>query len=172
MDVHQKEFKDYLSLSSSLTGFSRFQLQGTGQAELYFATVLDIVGEATFFELLRVFSTVEGKAAGDDAELAEGLRRELLSSDKFGPVTRNIIKLWYVGTWYQLPREWRTAFGVSENDVDFVVSPVSFTEGLLWPTLGVNPPGARGQGWGSWSDAPSLLSTRQAPVKRGVGHGR
>ena len=159
MDSHSQDFKDFLSLSSLLTGFSRFQLQATGQADLYFSTIVDIVGETTFFELLQAFSAIEAKAKGDDSVLAEGLRHELFSSDKFGPITRNIIKLWYVGTWYQLSQAWRRTFGVGEKDIDFVVSPAAFTEGLLWPTIGVNPPAAKAQGYGTWGDTPSVLTS-------------
>jgi hypothetical protein len=159
MHIDQQKFKDFLNLSVSLTGFSTFHLQGTGQASLYFSTMVDIVGEAMFFELLQTFRGIEAKANGDEALVAETLRRDLLSSDKFGPLSRNLIKLWYVGTWYQLPSAWRDTFGAYENDTTFVVSPVAFTEGLLWPTLGVNPPAAKAQGFGTWGEKPSVLTS-------------
>lgn len=154
IDIHK--FDDFLGLSVALTGFSSFNLQGTGQASLYYSTLIDVVGEPIVAELLSSFRDIEGKANGDDAVLAECLRQDILSSDKLGPIARNIIKLWYVGTWYQLPDSWRDAFGVHEKDITVVVSPMAFTEGLLWPTLGVNPPAAKAQGYGSWSHKPAV----------------
>ena len=159
MNIDTQKLKDFLNLSVAITGFSNFHLQGTGQVSLYFSTILDIVGEATFFELLQTFGEFEAKAKGDDAVLAERLRHEIFSSDKFGPISRNIIKLWYVGTWYQLPYAWRDAFGAYEKDTTFVVSPVAFTEGLLWPAIGVNPPAAKAQGYGTWGQKPSVLTS-------------
>ncbi len=160
MNIDKQKVKDFLNLSVSITGFSNLDLQGTGQASLYFSTILDIVGEAMCFELLQTFCEIEAKAKGDDAVLAHGLRQDILSSDKFGPISRNIIKLWYVGTWYQLPSAWRDTFGAHEKDTTFVVSPVAFTEGLLWPTIGVNPPAAKAQGYGTWGEKPSVLTSR------------
>jgi hypothetical protein len=159
MNRDKQQFKNFLSLSVALTGFSHFHLQGTGQASLYYSTILDIIGEATFFELLKAYCEIEAKAKDDDAVLAEGLRCDILSSDKFGPLSRSIIKLWYVGTWYQLPSTWRNTFGAHEKDTTFVVSPVAFTEGLLWPAIGVNPPAAKAQGYGTWGDKPSVLTS-------------
>ena len=157
MTIDKKLFQNFLSLSVFLTGFSNFHLQGTGQAPLYFSTLVDIVGEDVFFELLQAFSEIEAETKGNEAEMSERLRTDILSCDKLGPIGRHIIKLWYVGTWYQLPSAWRHAFGARENDTTFVVSPVSFTEGLLWPTIGVNPPAAKAQGYGTWGDKPKVL---------------
>lgn len=148
---------DFLSLSATLTGATRFRLHGTGQAELYFQTVSDVVGDGTLADLLKAWTAVETAAGDDAATLDRGLRREVLGHEKFGPIARNIIKLWYVGVWYALPVEWREAFGVLEKDVTFVPSPAAYTEGLLWPTIGANPAGAKGPGYGSWVSPPRIL---------------
>ena len=42
------------------------------------------------------------------------------------------------------------------HDSTHVVSPTSYTEGLLWPTIGANPPGAKAQGFGSWAAPPTI----------------
>lgn len=158
MSPPTEAFEDFLAFSSVLTGYSRFQLQGTGQAETYFATVVDVLGEATVTELLDAFRRVRD-AAGDDGEARDRLlRTEILSDEKLGPVARNLIKLWYVGAWYQLSQAWREAFGLREKDTTFVVSPVAYTEGLLWPTIGANPAGAKGPGYGTWSGPPRIES--------------
>jgi hypothetical protein len=137
MDINAAEYREYfLDISVALTGFSRFHLQGTGQATLYFDTIRDIIGGNIFGELLETF--------------------QILGSEKLGAIARNIIKLWYVATWYQLPQDWRDTFGTKANDKTFIPSPQAYPEGLLWPAIGVNPPGAKGLGYATWSEDPSV----------------
>ncbi len=152
-------FDDFLDFSTVVTGYSRFRLMGTGQAQLYFSTVTDVVGEATVTGLLAAFARVRKGAGADEAKLESLLRAEVLSDEKLGPVARNIIKLWFVGTWYQLPAEWRDAFGAHLKDVTFVPSPASYTEGLLWPTVDANPSGTKGPGFGTWALPPRIDPT-------------
>ena len=151
-------FDDFLSLSVVLTGYSRFRLLGTGQAQLYFSTLTDVVGEATVAELLQAFQRVR-HGADNDAAFEPRLRAEILSDEKLGPVARNAIKLWFVGVWYQLPPEWREAYGMREKDVTFVPSPAAYAEGLLWPTIDANPSGAKGPGYGTWALPPRINLT-------------
>jgi len=156
MSVGSTAFNDFLALSSVLTGFTPFRLQGTGQAQLYFATLTTVVGEATVGELLRAHAGVAAQAGADAAALEQLMRRDILSHEKLGPIARNLIKLWFVGTWYQLPAEWRDAFGAPERDGTFVPSPNAYVEGLLWPTIGANPTGAKGPGYGTWAEPPRI----------------
>jgi hypothetical protein len=147
---------DFLALSAVLTGYSRFRLLGTGVAELYLSTVTDVVGSSTVKELLGAFARARNGAGSDDAALERLLRAEILSDEKLGPIARNVIKLWFVGTWYQLPPEWRDAFGTHDKDATFVASPTAYTEGLLWPTIDANPSGAKGPGYGTWAYPPRI----------------
>jgi hypothetical protein len=121
-------------------------------ADAYLAAVIDVVGEATVGQLLDAWERV--RRAGPDLE--ENLRREIFGDEKLGPIARNIIKLWYIGTWYQLPYAWTQTFGALEKDVTFVVSPAAYVEGLLWPAIGSHPPGAKAPGYGSWSLPPVI----------------
>jgi len=146
----------FLNLSATLTGYSLFRLLGTGQAGLYLATTREAVGDGALSELLTTFAAVHDDAAGDEHALDRALRARILSDDKLGPIARNVIKMWFVGTWYQLPQEWRDVYAAREPDSTHVVSPASYTEGLLWPTIGANPPGAKGQGFGSWVGPPAV----------------
>ena len=158
MPADKTEFLDFLAFSSTVTGFTNFELSGTGQAELYFSTVIDVVGKATVSQLLQAYRGVRAQAGEDHAASDALLCTEILSHDKLGPIARNIIKLWFVGTWYQLPHEWREAFGARDKDTTFVASPIAYTEGLLWPTIGANPSGAKGPGYGTWATPPRIPS--------------
>jgi hypothetical protein len=146
----------FLGFSSKLTAFSVFDLQGTGQAEPYLSTVTEAVGAGVVDELLDAYAGVQATAQVEGSNLDGMLRREILADEKLGPIARNIIKMWYVGIWYQLPAAWRQTFGTSENDFMHMVSPAAYTEGLLWTTIGANPNGAKAPGYGSWAEPPRI----------------
>jgi len=142
----------FLAFSAEVTAFTTFELLGTGMADAYLAAVTDVVGEATVQQLLSAWDGV--RESGPAME--DNLRREIFGDEKLGPIARNIVKLWYIGTWYQLPYAWTQSFGALEKDVTFVVSPAAYTEGLLWPAIGAHPPGAKAQGYGSWATPPVI----------------
>jgi len=150
----------FLDFSAEVTAFSTLALYGTGQAESYLSTVVNVAGEQALTELLDAYEHVPQT---DPQARAEGLYQDVFSSEKLGPIARNVIKLWYAGVWYKLPPEWTESFGAREGDVTFVVSPASYTEGLLWPAIGANPPGAKAPGYGSWA-APPRIEDAGAPL--------
>jgi len=148
------QLERFLDFSSEMTGFSVFDLEGTGQAQPFLDAVTGVVGEELVDELLDAYVGVDDQVRSKERETM--LRRAILSDEKLGPIARNVIKLWYVGIWYELPAEWTDAFGAHENDRMFTVSPAAYTEALLWPAIGANPPGAKGPGYGNWALPPKL----------------
>lgn len=149
-------FNSFIALSVSLTGFPEYQLQGTGLANLYLSELIDIVGIEIIQEISETYQKIQSKSANDAQKLEENIRLQLMSDARLGPVTRNIVKLWYSGNWYQLPDEWRINYGVKERDISFVISAESYTEGLLWHAIGSNPSGAKPIGYGTWAEAPEI----------------
>jgi hypothetical protein len=150
----------FLAFSVEATAFSRYDLYGTGQAEAYLATADVVVGPQVVDDLLDAFdSVVAASAAGSRSRVAL-LRRDILGDSRLGPVARNLAKLWFVGTWYELPRAWTEAYPIQTSNVSFVVSAQAYTEGLLWPAIGANPPGAKPPGFGSWSQPPRIPEHR------------
>jgi hypothetical protein len=146
----------FLAMSTELTAFSILDLRGTGQTGTYLSAVVRVVGEDGLGELLDAYERAVG-AAGADREARGGLLcREVFSNEKLGPIARNVIKLWYVGIWYELPVEWVESFGARENDGTFTASAAAYAEGLLWRAIGANPPGARAPGYGSWAAPPTI----------------
>lgn len=142
----------FLALSAELTGFPSVRLRGTGMAQDYLDTLDDVVGEPLTRDLLEAHADLPA----DPPARRAAMRASVLADERLGPLARNIIKLWYVGTWYELPAAWRAAFGARPRDVTFVVSPTAYTEGLLWPTVDANPPGAKGPGYGTWALPPTI----------------
>ncbi|MFI9426242.1 hypothetical protein ACIG54_22110 [Streptomyces achromogenes] len=169
----ENNLSDFVRFSAAVTGFSEFDLWGTGQAEEYYKTVVNQEG----LDALR-------KAMGSDPSA--------VPSD---PVVNSIIKLWYVGVWYgpelvgrmdvaawtapgrsgakpAVPEDSRpvesrslamsghhqagedSAYGGAVRKPLFVVSPDAYTEGLLWRAIGAHPSGAKAPGYGSWVHPP------------------
>jgi hypothetical protein len=146
----------FLAFSAEVTGFTAFELEGTGQAGAYLKTCDLVVGADVVEELLAAYGRVRAEAERDGSPAQSPMRREILSDEKLGAVARNIIKLWYIGTWYELPPAWTEAFGAREKNFTFMVSPTAYTEGLLWPAIGANPTGAKAPGFGSWAAPPRI----------------
>jgi len=139
----------FLAFSSELTAFTTVELQGTGQAQSYLAVVDEVVGHTLTNQLLDAYHRIASRAPQRGSARDDLLRRDLFGDEKLGPIARNVIKLWYIGIWYELPRAWTEAFGAREKDTTFMASAAAYTEGLLWPAIGANPPGAKAPGYGS-----------------------
>jgi len=143
----------FLEFSALATAFTVFELRGTGVSADYLAAVDRVVGTAVTDQLLDAYD----RAKAENGTATEDLcRREILSDPLLGPVARNIVKMWYVGTWYALPASWVEAFGARPDDVTFTVSATAYTEGLLWPAIGANPPGAKPPGFAAWVGPPRI----------------
>ena len=149
----------FLAVSAELTAYSVFELHGTGVAEAYLAAADSVVGPEVVNAVLDRYVSVAATGA-TGPELADLLRRELFSDPKLGPVVRNVVKMWYLGIWYELPRAWTEAYGALPKNVTFTVSAAAYTEGLLWPAIGANPPGAKAPGYGSWAQPPRIPVVR------------
>lgn len=142
----------FLDLSEHLTGHEVHRLVATGMDAVYFDTMSERVGVANMEAMLAAF---DAKVAGAD-EPERSLRHAILGDPCFGPMARHLIKLWYIGTWKQMPDDWRTAYAGGLPDGDIIPDPAAYTEGLLWPTVGANPPGAKPFGYAMWAKPPRV----------------
>ena len=154
-------FEDFLNLSVDLTAFEQVDLLGTGLARQYLAKVRAACGDEVVTALLDAYREARADAAGtagspDPSLLDRALRHRIFSDDLLGPVARNVIKLWYAGMWYGLPPEWTDANGAQTAAETSTVGTGSYQEGLLWPAIGANPPGAKAPGYGSWALPPRI----------------
>jgi hypothetical protein len=153
--IDDGRFRRFLELSAELTAFKEFELLGTGVAEDYMKTVEEIAGVATLDAMLDIHANLpEGRAGALDRKGI--VSRELLGNDHVGPVARNLIKLWYTGTWNRLPSAWGERYGPAPRDRTFVVSTAAYIEGLMWKAIGAHPAGAKGPGYGSWQHPPKI----------------
>lgn len=146
----------FLAFSGEATGYSRFELLGTGEAQAYLDAADTAVGTGIVDSLLDGYDRALTTAEREDVPLPAVLRRDLLSEARLGPVARNIAKMWYSGIWFALPRAWVDAYGAGERNVTMTVNGNAYVEALVWPTIGANPPGAKAPGYGSWALPPRI----------------
>lgn len=145
----------FLRLSVELTGYDAAELEGTGMVDFYLGVLISIVGDAMTGRLLSRWAEVAADSHDDPPKRERLLQHEILADATLGPLARNITVLWYTGQWNQLPADWRDAHGASAGDQTYLVSPDAYVQGLVWPTIGTHPQGARQAGYGSWSLPPA-----------------
>lgn len=144
----------FMGLSVALTGYDEAELQATGMGGLYYDTMVSTLGGALVGELLSAWVQVEEWAGGEADTLETLLHQHILSVPKLGPMARNLVTLWYLGQWNQMPGDWRSLYGAVAADQTRVVSAEAYREGLVWPTIGAHPMGAKQQGFGAWALPP------------------
>ncbi|GAA2705890.1 hypothetical protein [Actinoplanes palleronii] len=147
---------DFVALSVDLTAFGETDLLGTGLGSPYLAKLRGACGDAVVTALFAAHQAARAESAGDPDGFDRALRYRIFSDDCLGPVARNVIKLWYAGTWYGLPPEWTDSYGAQSAAQTSTVTAASYQEGLLWRAIGANPPGAKAPGFGSWAEPPRI----------------
>jgi len=138
----------FLGLSAVLTGFGRVELFGTAMATTYLQTLDTALPKGVVDELLAAYDP------GVAQDAIEAAVNRMLEDPKLGPVARNLMVLWYCGSWTCLPDGWCAAYGPSRLDVSRVLSADAYQAGLQWIVAGAHPAGARQQGFGAWAMAP------------------
>lgn len=154
MHAPDDAYELFVALSSILTGFARVDLYGTGLVPTYVETVLGACGSATMERLDQVTLSILARSDGDLDVQEEFVRKEVLADARLGPVARNLIQLWYLGTWFQLPTGWSAAFGTHAGDTTRIVSAQAYEQSLVYDVMHAHPPGAKQPGFGSWHVPP------------------
>ena len=140
----------FLELSAYFTGFTRAELQGTGLVSNYYDVVNTIIETEIIGAMLLEFqSSIDDSASNNQTQAGP-----MIEDPKFGPVIKNIITLWYLGQWNQMPANWRNQYGASALDRDHIISAQSYKQGLVWAAMGAHPMGTKQQGFGAWSLPP------------------
>jgi len=132
-----KEGRRFAQRCAILTGFELFDLLATGMADLYLDTARAQVGDTV---LNRVLAAADGDLAalsGADLEVA-----------------RALTYLWYTGAWPRLAPQAHGRLRRESANVEFVVSPDAYTEGLVWRTFNGHASGAKAPGFATWALKP------------------
>ncbi|NLR63494.1 hypothetical protein HGH92_04165 [Chitinophaga varians] len=155
MDKTTAGLNEFLAISVPLTGYPRISLIATGMADAYLSTVRRITGEEMTNEYLTRTAVILDVVGGNEPALDREIRQQLLASLKYGPLTRNIIQMWYWGAWLPLPPAWMAKYGKDhKGNENHFVSPEAYQQGLIWNAMGSHPEGSRQPGFASWSIAP------------------
>lgn len=141
------EGRRFAKLSAVLTGFEPYDLLATGMTELYLSTARLQVGAS-------VLETVLAQVHQDP----DGLTGTELE------VGRAITYLWYTGAWPRLAPEAHGQLRRDVANVEFVVSPDAYTEGLVWRTFNGHPAGAKAPGFATWALKPPPLPRVEQPA--------
>ena len=150
--------KTFLAVSSVATGFSEAELQATGLVDCYFDSITSLLGTRLLGVFFTAFNNIKDQANQDDNQLELLFGEKIMTDEQLGPVANNLIQLWYLGQWNQMPAGWRNRYGASANDVTHVVTPAAYREGLVWQAIGSHPMGAKQPGFASWALAPTAGS--------------
>ena len=135
------ELDTFYALSVTLTGFSLFDLRGTGVGEQYFSAAREH-GREALPALLARYRDIAASSGRSEGTLEQRMRSVIMSDPTLGPLARNITKLWYLGSW-----------ALSDQDAP-IVSPEAYQEGLVWKAIEAHPMGAKQPGWGTWAAPP------------------
>ncbi len=161
--LRPEAFAEFMTLSALLTGFRMVDLEATGQGAHYFELVRDRAGHRALNRLCACVPLLPDGPRGRE----DFVRASIWPDVCVGPLARNLIKLWYLGIWYELPGAWRHEFGGAAVDGTRVVSAEAYVEGLVWTAIGAHPPGAKPMGFGSWTEGPiplPVLPAEQEPL--------
>jgi hypothetical protein len=156
--------EEFLAMSALLTGYGRVQLAGTGLTRDYLRAIDAALPAGVLDDLFAAFGRVLAQSVSSSDGVDAYVAPAILDHPRLGPVARNIILLWYCGTWTALPEEWHASYGASSRDVTHVVSAQAYQGALQWTAAGAHPAGARPQGFGAWSVPPESPVSPETPV--------
>lgn len=144
----------FLRMSAVLTGYSPAELTGTGLAQTYLDETAGTAGPTALAALLTAFEAVmAGGPDGLDQRMNDAVLND--TADANGPLAKNILRLWFTGTWSALGDLWHAQNGGDPQDTDRVVSAQAYREGLVWPTIDSHPQAAKQPGFGTWGFPPA-----------------
>jgi len=112
----------------------------------YYKRVTSALRDIDLQRLWSITVQLDGlaKTRKEDSDLRAEIKRLLMDDAKLGPLSRNIIKLWYRGDWPDSTARFGTAF----------TSAQAYQEGLLWKAMRTHASGAKQSGFASWSTPP------------------
>ena len=93
-----------LRISTSLTGFSEVDLQGTGMVDTYHAVIVresSPVNRAAFF---REVASILEQSGGSAETLNALIAQQMMPAANYEGLAQNIIFMWYTGQWQPTPR--------------------------------------------------------------------
>jgi hypothetical protein len=142
------ELERFVRLCSPLTGFTTYDLYGTGMARRYLDTCREQIGPTQFAEFLDAWEKAHKKQKGPDS--LKSVHRE---------TARAVIYLWYTGAFPRIAPAAHAELRRQVPNEEFIPEPSSYVEGLVWRTFNGHPAGAKPPGYGTWAYEPEPVPT-------------
>jgi hypothetical protein len=144
----------FVTVTSQVTGITVLELEATGLIDAHanlFLTILDASGNGDQF--INAMQTLA--ADPNPAKAIPGAMKDAF----FGPLLSNLICLWYLGEWLQLPSSWYVRGAQPSIDTNTIPSPLAYAQAFAWRDAGAHPPGSRPTGYGGWALPPIMASS-------------
>lgn len=144
--VPDSSMNTFVELSSVLTGYAREVLappfDSIDLKSLYYQTAQQAQG-AVFDQILSTFAQIMSTTPPD--QWPQEVQEKILSDATLGPAARQILKLWFVGIWYDPPDQ------INQGQI---VSMQAYVGGLVWDTIQAHPMGDSQFPFGYWGSDP------------------
>lgn len=150
-EVTEKDFSTFLDISFYLTGFHQNELLATGMPETYYYTIMQEPDQDTVRAFFNDAQSILSDNKGNETQIIAEVGRRLIPSSQYDELAKRIIMLWYTGMW--------TSLKIVKEKTTGMVSPESYTQGLIWVAAETHPAGAKQPGFASWEEIP--LSTKK-----------
>jgi hypothetical protein len=105
---------------------------------------------ARLAELTQVWNSISGTPP---PQLQAAVQAKIIENANISRLAQNIIYLWYFGIWYDLTKNPNS---FATPNIDHVVSPLAYTNGLVWGEMGAHPMGFSVGEFGYWANVPTL----------------
>jgi hypothetical protein len=149
---------EFVALSSALTGYPASTLLPARDtqkvaAALYAELSLpsNNIPAAQLDQLTQVWNSI---SATPPPQLEAAVNTNIIQNLAITRLAQNIIYLWYFGIWYDLTKNPNSFLPLKNND--HVVSPLAYTNGLVWGEMGAHPMGFSVGEFGYWANVPTL----------------
>lgn len=153
----------FVQLSALLTGFSADVIAPTIDPIDLKATYLPLVQERTGDAFTQLLARFEQLSGGTPVKDMSPQQRQQVGEALLGDGTPSqavltaeaIIKLWYLGSWYQ---PFDSGTFTTDVTVGFVVSDQAYVKGLSWQVMQSHAMGNSTFTYGYWAEDPPPLS--------------
>lgn len=135
----------FVKLSSILTGYPESTLKPGADTQKLSEQYFDTLNKELSTEILeKLNSTFLGIPSPTEASV----KAKIIDDTTFGPIAKNIIKMWYLGIWYDLN-------ATPESDTSYVISSIAYKNGMVWSTMYAHPMGYSEGNFGYWNTPPN-----------------
>ena len=148
---------EFVSLSSALTGYPAIVLKPARDTQMIAQTLYEQLSlpsnnipAAQLDQLTQVWRQI---ANTPPPQLEAAVKANIIDNLAITRLAQNIIYLWFFGIWYDLTKN--PASFTSPN-IDHVVSPLAYKNGLVWGEMGAHPMGFSTGVFGYWENVPQL----------------